>query len=156
MGTTIKIYLPRLMTEDEPLTAAIQQPLMGKSGNECVLVVEDDDDVRRYAVQALTSLGYRVLDAANAEGAIRIAESNPEIELLFTDVGLPRVNGRQLAEHLRHLIPALRVLYTSGYARNAIVHNGVLDPGVELLAKPYTIEDLARKIRQVFDSELAA
>jgi len=156
MGTTVKIYLPRLMTEDEPVTAAAQQPLASEPGRECILVVEDDSDVRSYAVQALTQLGYRVLDAADAEGAIRIAKSHPEIELLFTDVGLPRVNGRQLAEHLRHLNPGLRVLYASGYARNAIVHNGILDPGVELLAKPYTIEELARKVRQMFDAELAA
>ena len=152
LGTTIKIYLPRLAVDEEPGTAVIKQPLASKSGSEFILVVEDDDDARRYAVQALTDLGYRVLEAADAEGALSVAEGNPEIQLLFTDVGLPRINGRQLAERMKHLIPTLRVLYASGYARNAIVHNGVLDPGIELLAKPYSIEELARRVRQIFDA----
>jgi CheY-like chemotaxis protein len=152
LGTTIKIYLPRQSVAEEPQTAAMPQPLASKCGSESILVVEDDDDVRRYAVQALADLGYHVLEAANAEDAMRLAEGNPQIQLLFTDVGLPRVNGRQLAEQIGRHNPGLKVLYASGYARNAIVHNGVLDPGVELLAKPYSIEELARRVRQIFDA----
>jgi CheY-like chemotaxis protein len=117
---------------------------------ETILVVEDDDDVRHYSVDCLRELGYRVLDAPDAELALHLLTTDPGIRLLFTDVGLPGDrNGRQLAEEAVRTCRDLKVLFTTGYARNAIVHHGRLDPGVELLVKPFTYADLAAKVRQV-------
>ena len=100
----------------------------------------------------LTELGYRVLGARDARSALQGLEKEPAVDLLFTDVGLPDgVNGRQLADEAVRLRPSIRVLFTTGYARNAIVHHGRLDPGVELLPKPYTQPDLARRVREVLD-----
>jgi CheY-like chemotaxis protein len=117
---------------------------------QTILLVEDDEDVREYTRAALTSLGYRVLEASEGLGALRILEERPEVALLFTDVGLPGMNGRRLVQEARNRLTNLKVLYTTGYARNAIVHNGLLDADVELLPKPFTVETLGRKIRQVF------
>ena len=94
-------------------------------------------------------LGYRVLEAGDGLSALRILEERPEVALLFTDVGLPGMNGRRLVEEARNRLPDLKVLYTTGYARNAIVHHGLLDTDVELLPKPFTVETPGRKIRQV-------
>jgi CheY-like chemotaxis protein len=106
-----------------------------------------------FATDALQSLGYSVLEASNGREALEILEHHPETALLFTDVGLPGgMNGRQLADEARRLNPALKVLFATGYARNAIVHNGVLDPGVELLDKPYTVEALGQKLHQMLSS----
>jgi CheY-like chemotaxis protein len=113
-----------------------------------VLVVEDDELVRRYACTELRSLGYRVLDADCGASALQIVERREDIELLFTDVVMPGgMSGRALADAARRLRPGLRVLYTSGYTENAIVHHGRLDAGVMLLAKPYRRAELARAIR---------
>jgi PAS domain S-box-containing protein len=147
-GTTVKIYLPRLTVSDGPGERRREGAVMGGSG-ETVLVVEDDDEVRSFAVDSLRDLGYRVVEAADAEAALARLAGSPEVVLLFTDVGLPGVNGRRLADEALRRRPDLKVLYTTGYARNAIVHNGTLDPGVELLAKPFTYAELARKIRLV-------
>jgi CheY-like chemotaxis protein len=100
----------------------------------------------------LRELGYRVLSAANGAAALAVLAREPDVQLLFTDVGLPGgMTGRQLADEVRRRWPGLRVLYTTGYARNAIVHGGVLDAGTELLPKPFTYADLAAKIRSVLD-----
>jgi CheY-like chemotaxis protein len=115
-------------------------------------VVEDDDNVRQYSVEALHDLGYRVLPASSAAMALNLLHGHPEIQLLFTDVGLPGVNGRELADAAREHCPGLKVLFTTGYARNAIVHQGRLDAGVELLTKPFTRAQLATRIRDVLDS----
>ena len=105
----------------------------------------------------LRDLGYRVLTAADAASALDVLEREPEVDLLFTDVGLPNgVNGRQLADAGARRRPRLKVLFTTGYARNAIVHHGRLDPGVELIVKPFTQSDLAAKIRQVLASDSVA
>ncbi len=104
---------------------------------------------------ALGELGYRVLDADGAVAALRLLEAHPEIALLFTDVVMPDVNGRKLADEARQRWPSLKVLFTTGYTRNAVVHNGVLDPGVELIGKPFTIEELAAKVREVLDAPAA-
>jgi CheY-like chemotaxis protein len=117
---------------------------------ELLLVVEDDDDVRAYTVEMLRQLSYAVIEAADGRAALRLLDAEPDIRLLFTDVGLPGgFNGRQLAHEARRRRPDLKVLYAAGYARNAIIHHGRVDPGVELLAKPFTQAALATKIRQV-------
>jgi CheY-like chemotaxis protein len=118
-----------------------------------ILAVEDDADVRRFTVQLLRDLGYAVLEAGDGREALRALDAHPEIRLLFTDVGLPGgMNGRELAEEAKRQRPDLKVLFTSGYARNAIVHHGRLDPGVELIGKPFTFPALAAKIRAMLDA----
>jgi CheY-like chemotaxis protein len=153
-GTTVKLYLPRLLTgpEDaEEVTNLADIPRGDRA--DVVLVVEDDDDVRSHTTDVLRELGYRVLEAANGAAALALLARAPDVRLLFTDVGLPGgMTGRQLVEEVRRRWPKLKVLYTTGYARNAIVHGGVLDPGTELLPKPFTYSDLAAKIRAVLES----
>ncbi|MBV8118834.1 MAG: CHASE3 domain-containing protein, partial [Alphaproteobacteria bacterium] len=148
-GTTVKIYLPRYLPNDEPRPSAEHQKLEAGAGRATVLLVEDDEDVRLYGAEALRALGYSVFEATEGQTALRILDENPGIALLFTDVGLPGLNGRGLAEEARRRSPNLKILYTTGYARNAIVHNGILDAGVDLLGKPFTTEALARKLEQM-------
>jgi PAS domain S-box-containing protein len=154
-GTTVKIYLPRLAVDVLP--AEPEPTLVAPRGhaNETILVVEDDDDVRIYSTESLRELGFSVLEAYDGPSALRVLEHHPEIKLLFTDVGLPGINGRQLVDEARHRRPGLRVMFTSGYARNAIVHQGRLDHGVELLTKPFTRAQLASRIRSVLDMRIA-
>jgi CheY-like chemotaxis protein len=153
-GTTVKLYLPRLATADTQIDAiADTWRVQGSSYNETVLVVEDERDVRRLAVEALEELGYRVLEAEDGHVALKLLEREPGVRLLFTDVGLPGgLNGRQLADQARQRWPSLKVLFTTGYARNAIVHHGRLDPGVELIGKPFQIGSLAAKVRELLDT----
>jgi len=152
-GTTVKIYLPRfagseVIVEDGEV-ASNSGALMGV---ESILVVEDDEPLRAYTVEVLRDLGYRVLDARNAAMALDILAREQGIDLLFTDVVIPGgMNGRQLAEEALRRKAGLKVLFTTGYTRNAIVHHGRLDPGVNLLGKPYSPTDLANKIRSVLD-----
>jgi CheY-like chemotaxis protein len=113
-------------------------------------VVEDDESVRRFTTEALGELGYRVLEANSARAALRLLDAHgTEVDLLFTDVVMPEVNGRRLADEALRRWPGLKVLFTTGYSRNAVVHNGVLDPGVQLIGKPFTMEELAAKLRAV-------
>jgi PAS domain S-box-containing protein len=148
-GTTVKIYLPRHSQVGDPLPATDDPALEPSRGRASVLLVEDDEDVRLFGAEALRMLGYTVYQAGESESALRILDEHPGITLLFTDVGLPGRDGRKLAEEARRRSPDLKVLYTTGYARNAIVHNGVLDAGVDLLAKPFTTEALGRKLEQM-------
>ena len=145
-GTTVKLYLPRARVEiahdEAPRPAAVQT-----GGSEYILLVEDDDLVRQYASGLLKSLGYRVHSVSDGARALEILRSQDPIDLLFTDVVMPGISGRKLAEEASKLRPDLPVLYTSGYTENAIVHHGRLDPGVHLLSKPYRREELARKVR---------
>ena len=128
--------------------------MLGGSASETILVVEDETDVRRLAVETLAELGYRVFEAEDGHAALRLLEREPGVRLLFTDVGLPGgLNGRQLADQARQRRPLLKVLFTTGYARNAIVHHGRLDPGVELIGKPFQIADLAVKVRELLDGK---
>jgi len=120
-------------------------------GGEKILVVEDDEEVREYLRVALASLGYRAFETHDALSALELLTQQPDIALLLTDLGLPGMNGRTLAEQARVRLPGLRVIYTTGYARNAIVHHGLVDHGVNLLPKPFTVEALGRKIRQVLE-----
>jgi CheY-like chemotaxis protein len=149
-GTTFKIYLPRV---DAP-AAEIRRVHAdaGATGTETVLIAEDEDVVRRAAVRILESAGYRVLVAANGEAAVRLCEQHrDEIHLLLTDVVMPRIGGRDLALRVRALNPGLKVLFMSGYADDAIVHNGVLDPGAQFIGKPFSVAELKRKVREVLD-----
>jgi PAS domain S-box-containing protein len=148
-GTTVKIYLPRYVSEGAPERIFDRSTPVVPGCGEMVLLVEDDADVREFSASALTHLGYRVLRAADAATALSILSEHRDIALLLTDVVLPGLNGRQLADEARRLAPNLKVVYTTGYARNAIVHHGVLDKGVDLLAKPFTTDDLGRKLREV-------
>nr|WP_247894085.1 response regulator [Azospirillum endophyticum] len=149
-GTTIRLYLPRTQEVEDLPVAADSGPVGG--GSETVLVVEDDEEVRQTVVAMLTDLEYRVLQARDAQSALAILESGVPIDLLFTDVVMPGpLRSPELARKAQERFPKLAVLFTSGYTQNAIVHGGRLDPGVELLSKPYTREVLARKIRQVLN-----
>jgi CheY-like chemotaxis protein len=149
-GVTVKIYLPRQMAEGAPEAATdlayVEVPL----GTEAVLVVEDHERVRDYVANALRHLGYHVLEAADGLQALDVLSDHPEIALLLTDVVLPGRNGRQLAEQARQRNAALKVVFMTGYAPNAISHNGLLDIGVHLLPKPFTMQQLARKLRNAF------
>ncbi|TCW29096.1 response regulator [Gulbenkiania mobilis] len=148
-GTTIKIYLPRSMQEEAEPPVVLQGPVEG--GTETILVVEDDPAVRATVVDLLTDLGYRVLKAHDGQSALAIVQSGVAIDLLFTDVVMPGpLRSPDLARQAKQLLPDLEVLFTSGYTENAIVHGGRLDPGVNLLSKPYRREDLARKLRHLF------
>jgi CheY-like chemotaxis protein len=153
-GTTVKIYLPRA-TIAADCDEADEGPSESRGeASEAILVVEDDDDVRLYSTESLRELGFTVLEANDAPSALRILEHHPEIMLLFTDVGLPGVNGRELVDRAQRIRPGLRVLFTTGYARNAIVHQGRLDPGVELLPKPFSRAQLGARVRAVLDTQV--
>jgi PAS domain S-box-containing protein len=156
-GTTVKIYLPRLVgAGSEDQDDGGQAGLVLGDHREMVLVVEDEAVVRQFSVDALAELGYQVLEADGAATALRLLDAHPEIVLLFTDVVMPDVNGARLAEMARSRRPDLKVLFTTGYTRNAVVHNGVLDPGVELIGKPFTLEALSAKLRAVLGEPTAA
>ncbi len=151
-GTTVKLYLPRAAREETVANAPIPAPAI-EGGAETILVVEDDAMVRSFARNELQSLGYRVIEASSGKAAMILIEQRDDIDLLFTDVVMPGgMSGRELADAARQLRPSLRVLYTSGYTENAIVHQGRLDPGVMLLAKPYRRADLSRAIRQALSA----
>lgn len=148
-GTTIKLYFPRSRTGAAlAVDAATSSPVDG--GDEHILVVEDDALVRRHVATLLQGLGYQVTSAESGQHALAIIEAQADIDLLFTDVVMPGgINGRQLADRASTLRPGLKILFTSGYTENAIVHHGRLDPGVQLLSKPYRRQELAAKVRKV-------
>ena len=147
-GTTVKLYLPRT---DQPEVLAVTLPAGPTvGGHETILVVEDDLAVQATVIELLSGLGYHVLRANDAQCALSILQSGMAIDLLFTDVVMPgKLSSTELVRQAKLLLPDIAVLFTSGYTRNAIVHGGKLDAGVELLSKPYRQEDLARKIRQL-------
>ena len=156
-GTTVKIYLPRFIGAEEVSAAPAgktesEQAIPRAKPNEMILLVEDNADVREYARDVLLELGYGVLDAASVQEALRVVGKKPRISLVFTDVVLGDSNGRVLADKVRQVYPAVPVLFTTGYTRNAIVHQGRLDPDVHLLNKPFTQQDLARKVRELLDA----
>jgi len=153
-GTTVKAYLPRLHAAQAGLDGPDPGPLPPRGdSSETILVVEDDDDVRTHTMEMLRELGYRTLEAHAGPAALQILQAHREIQLLFTDVGLPGgMNGRQLADQAKARRGDLKVLFTTGYARNAIVHDGRLDPGLQLITKPFTYSALASKVRALLDS----
>ncbi|MDO9712237.1 PAS domain S-box protein [Paracraurococcus lichenis] len=150
-GTTVKIYLPRHLAEGDREVVAELPYADVPRGSETILVVEDHDNVREYVTNALGHLGYRVLEAAEGRRALEILADHPEVALLLTDVGLPGINGRHLADQARQRAPGMRVVFMTAYARNAIGHHGLLDVGIHLLPKPFTVDALARKLREVLD-----
>jgi CheY-like chemotaxis protein len=151
-GTTVRIYLPRVLQAEDVTVDVDSGAIVG--GSELVLVVEDDSEVRETVVELLSDLGYAVLKAKDAKDALAIIESGAPIDLLFTDVVMPGpVRSPELARQARERLPNAAILFTSGYTDNAIVHGGRLDPGIELLSKPYRREALARKVRQVLRNQ---
>jgi CheY-like chemotaxis protein len=151
-GTTIRLYLPRASGAEDVVAEGDAGSITG--GSETVLVVEDDEEVRSTVVELLTDLGYRVLEARDAQSALVIIESGAAVDVLFTDVVMPGpVRSPELARLARARLPEVAVLFTSGYTDDAIVHGGRLDQGIELLSKPYTRETLARRIRHVLRNQ---
>ncbi len=151
-GTTFKVYLPWV---DAAAAATERRPaLVMGTGSETVLVVEDEDGVRKIAERILRGAGYRVQTASNGEEALRLCEKHDgEIDLLLTDVVMPRMSGRELAERLARTSPKLKVLFMSGYADDAIAHGTVLGPGMRLIGKPFAAAELTRRVREALDSE---
>ncbi|NLS01284.1 response regulator [Rhizobium sp. P38BS-XIX] len=150
-GTTLKLYFPRSHQEEDMIVAIDHAPLVG--GTETILVAEDDEQVRDTVVAMLVDLGYKVVKAKDASAALTIIESGIPLDLLFTDVVMPGpLKSADMARQVRERMPDLSILFTSGYTENSIVHGGRLDPGVELLSKPYTREALARRIRHILNN----
>jgi CheY-like chemotaxis protein len=146
----VKLYLPRSTEAEDAAPAAPGEAI---HGDETVLVVEDDADVRATVIGLLRDLGYRVLEAASGAQALTILESGEPIDLLFTDVVMTgSVTGKVLAQTARELRPGIKVLFTSGYTENSIIHQGRLDAGVQLLSKPYRRDELAARLRTVLTS----
>ena len=156
-GTTVKIYLPRDVDGEVHDDDTDQAGDAARAiGAESVLVVEDDPPLRAYTVEILTELGYRVLEAPNGPAALALLDKNRDIDLLFTDIVMPGgMNGRQLADAAVRRHPGLKVLFTTGYTRNAIVHHGRLDPGVEMIGKPFSFDELGAKVRALLDKARA-
>jgi len=153
LGTTFKIYLPQVDAEVESRAPAVEGSELPQ-GMETILLVEDEAVVRRMTQGILQELGYEVLEAANGEEAIRVYEQHErQIHLMITDVVMPLMSGQELAARIAPLQPEMPVLYISGYTDDAIVHHGVLDPGIAFLEKPFTPEALARKVRDVLGTD---
>jgi CheY-like chemotaxis protein len=147
-GTTVKLYLPRSLREPAAAAEApAQSPPRGQG--ESILVAEDDAAVRDYVIETLNELGYRVLSAADGAAALSLLDGNPDVNVLLTDVVMPGLNGRMLAQEALKRSPRLKVLYMTGYSRNAIVHHGRLDPGVDLIQKPFSQNALAQRLRSL-------
>jgi CheY-like chemotaxis protein len=153
-GTTVRIYLPRFggAAGEAADEAERTGPVPEGTREEVVLVIEDDADVRATSVEMLRELGYQVIEAADGPAALRLVEQDRRIDLIFTDVVLPGgLTGAQIAVQAQERRPAVKVLFTTGYARNAIIHHGRLDKGLHLITKPFSFVDLAAKIRDVLD-----
>jgi signal transduction histidine kinase len=153
-GTTVKLYLPRHHGEQ---VAAPEAPSGSERGRgETILIVEDDDGVRQYAAEILRDLNYQVLEARDSVSALKLVDADKKFDLLLTDVVLPGKNGRKLADEVEQRRPGVKIIFMTGYSRNAIVHHGRLDRGIELIPKPLTEAVLARRIRLVLDSTPSA
>jgi PAS domain S-box-containing protein len=152
VGTTIKIYLPRSLA-DAAAGPPPREDAPEHGGSETILVVEDHEDLRNYSTGVLRELGYVVLEAANGRSALEMLQSNNDVDLLFTDVVLPEgMDGRRLSQEAIRRRPGIKVLFTTGYTRNAIVHNGKLDADVHLITKPFSFGELAAKVRAMLDT----
>ena len=155
-GTTVRLYLPRFVVPALPLAAAVDEGYRAPGETATVLVVEDDDPVRSASAEALREIGYHVLEAPDAMEAVRLLADRGGIDLLFTDVGLPGgVNGRALADAARNIHPALKVLFTTGYKRDAILRLGLSQEEEHFLPKPFSLEQLEAKVRMVLDMPAA-
>jgi CheY-like chemotaxis protein len=157
VGTTVKLYFPRLAgtSSTNPSVSRAPAPAIPPGNGQTVLVVEDEDEVRRLTHSILKELGYAVLAAGSASDALAILAQNRDVALLMTDVVMPGMNGRKLADEALRLNPALKVLFATGYARNAMLNNGTFDDGVELIMKPFTFEGLAEKVAKVLGAKAA-
>ncbi|MBP1473137.1 PAS domain-containing protein [Frateuria sp. MAH-13] len=157
-GTCVKLYLPRLAREAaHEAEAPCRGELQGSLREETVLVAEDDDDVRAYTVECLRGLGYRVLEAHDGASALRLLERQEgPVQLLFTDVVMPGMSGRELADRARQMHPGLQILFTSGYTRDAIASGGRLEAGITIIPKPFTYAGLASKVRDVLEGRTAS
>jgi CheY-like chemotaxis protein len=157
VGTTVKLYFPKLAgTASTNRSTLDHSSSAAPSGNgQIILLVEGEDEVRDLTRSILEELGYTVLTASGAADALAILDQNRAIALLMTDVVMPGMNGRKLADEAMRIKPDLKVLFSTGYTRNAIVHNGTLDEGVALIMKPYTLEALAEKVAKVLDAQAA-
>jgi PAS domain S-box-containing protein len=156
-GTSVRIYLPRLSKTVPTEVPEAERLTPEAAAAETILVVEDNDDVRAYSVEILRELGYRVIEAHDGPSALRLLARQFKVDLLFTDVVLPGgMTGAQVAAQARGIKPDLKVLFTTGYARNAIVHHGRLDAGVQLITKPFSMSDLAIRVRDVIDGTVSA
>jgi CheY-like chemotaxis protein len=153
-GTTVKLYLPRHRGEEESTQAEARdvEPPRAEAG-ETVLVVEDEPVVRGLIVEVLGDLGYRAIEAPDGPAGLKLLQSKQRIDLLITDVGLPGINGRQLADQARERRPDLKVLFITGYAENATLANGFLEPGMAMLTKPFAVDALVRKVSQLSEGE---
>jgi CheY-like chemotaxis protein len=153
-GTTVKIYLPRHVGVAETASPQVEKAQLPKSADgETVLVVDDEPTVRMLIGDTLADLGYRGIEAADAASALKVLESDVKIDLLITDVGLPGgMNGKDLADSARKSRPKLKVLFITGYAENAAVSNGLLEPGMHVLSKPFPMDKLATRIRSIIES----
>ncbi len=151
-GTTVKLYLPRhrgSLPKDNP--SPEQDRARAAASGEVVLIVEDDGVVRKLVVDVLRELGYRPLEAGDGRSGLAILQSEQQVDLLVTDVGLPGVNGRQMADAARVKRPDLKVLFMTGYAENAVIANGFLDPGMEMIIKPFAIDTLAARVGRMLE-----
>lgn len=157
-GTTVRLYLPRcILTQSAPAPSnASRDQRLQEGAGETILVVEDDPNVRAYVVEALSGVGYRVVEAIDAEAALKLLASNSQVQLMLTDVVMPGMNGRALADAVRQSHPGVKTLFMTGYSRNAIVHQGRLDPGVSLIQKPFSQATLAARIRSMLDTQRAS
>ncbi len=155
-GTTVKLYLPRLIRDDEAATETVvpETSVPRARTGECVLVVEDDQDVLAFSTDALETLGYSVVSAKDAEQALAILSGRADVTLLFTDVELPGANGPELVKEALFQRPGLAVLYTTGYTANAVVHRGILDREVTSLNKPFTVAQMAATVRETIDGAI--
>jgi PAS domain S-box-containing protein len=151
-GTTVRLYLPRYSGSEGETRTRRRTREAPERGTETVLVVEDDEAVRRMSVAALSELGYDVIEAGSATAALHQIDTRPEIRLLFTDLIMPDVNGHKLAAAALSRRPELKILLTTGYAREAVVQHGAASPGLQLIPKPFTVERLAAKVREVLDA----
>jgi signal transduction histidine kinase/ActR/RegA family two-component response regulator len=153
-GTTVRMPLPRFVGALRPAAAAPSDTQSVRANHETVLVVEDEDRVLSMTVEALKNLGYSVLAASGPEQAIDLLESGAAPQLLFTDVVMPGMNGRALADRIKDRRPDIKVLYTTGYMRGAVLYDGILDRGAAFLPKPFTVDQLAAKVRSTLDGPL--
>ena len=152
-GTTVRMFLPRQSGAAGGREERAEARFAGAGGRESILLVEDDDGVRAFTTEALRELGYRVADASSGKAALSILDDAPAVDLLLTDVVMPGdCNGRELADEAVRRRPGLRVLYMTGYSRDALSRNGRLNPGVHLLGKPFSLDELAAKVRSRLDA----
>jgi two-component system cell cycle sensor histidine kinase/response regulator CckA len=155
VGTTMRVYLPRVHAVADSRAAAAGT--VARGGNETVLIVEDEPQVRRVAVRMLTALGYAVLEVPDAEEAIALlSQPGNSVDLVMTDVVLPKMGGLALAERIVEMRPGTRILFASGYSDDMVLRHHLLDGEMTLLQKPFTVETLAEKVREVLDRPVAA